>query len=170
MTSTIAQLQQENTRQIAAAAVFGDAAREFARAANGMNGNVLPAPAAYEIFGHLKVALYDLIEVAAWLPNGLTASLTDVRINVRDSDITTGERRNPAQSVDRAAKELTELAESLFGALEHTMNAQDAINGQGYTPVEAPGEEADIEESYSQLSTSEILEWFQAHPNGRAAS
>ena len=134
-TQTIAQLRQQTEHMIDTANQAADAVHEFARAANGNAGHVIPAPSAYDVLGNLTSLLGRLDEVAQFLPVGLRNSLTDPRIQVGDRDNTTGEVRDPAVQVDLAAAHLAELHTALEAAYAAAAAAQVAINGQGWDEV-----------------------------------
>ena len=134
-TQTIAQLRQQTEHMIDTANQAADAVHEFARAANGNAGHVIPAPSAYDVLGNLTSLLGRLEEVAKFLPVGLRNSLTDPRISVGDRDFNTGKVRDPSAQVERAAAHLAELHTALEAAYAAAAAAQVAINGQGWDEV-----------------------------------
>lgn len=129
---TLDQLQANNDRMRVAGTQACDAARDFARAANGNNGHIIPASTAYDLLGNLKVLLSDLEEITEHMPRGLAASLNDPRIDVYDLDPSTGEGRGPAEQVAVATEQLRALTAALAAASIHAEAAQSAINSQGY--------------------------------------
>lgn len=108
------------------------ACETLARHSNGQRGHVIPAPSAYELLGHLKVALWSLQEVVAFMPTGLANSLTAPDITVVDRDFTTGEIRDARASLAEASAALESMRCALSQVAELAEEAQGAINGQGY--------------------------------------
>ena len=134
-TPTLAQLEQQSDRMIDAANQAHAAVEDLARAANGNAGHVIPGPTAYDLLGNLSSLLWQLDEVAEFLPTGLRNSLNDERITVVDRDFNTGEVRDAAAQIDLAAKHLAELHAALQTAAAAAGAAQVAINSQGWEPV-----------------------------------
>lgn len=97
------QLLDQHARLAGVANDVASACEALARNANGHRGRVIPAPTAYELLGNLKVALWSLGEVIEFLPTGLANSLTVADITVIERDFTTGEVRDPRQSIASAA-------------------------------------------------------------------
>lgn len=112
-----------------------EAAETLARNANGTRSHIMPAPTAYELLGHLKLALGHLNEVAAFLPQGLQNSLDNPNVTITDRDSLTGEARDPEESVNLARLSLLQLSDALFAAATSADSAQSALNGQGYEPI-----------------------------------
>lgn len=129
---TIDQLQNQNDRMRGTASQASDAAQDFARAANGNNGHIIPAATAYDLLGNIKVLLSHVREITEHLPRGLAASLNDPRIEVYDRDPSTGAERGPAEQVALATVELRALTAALEAATNLAEAAQSAINAQGY--------------------------------------
>ena len=134
-TPTLAHLEAQTDRMIEAATEAHAAAQDLARAANGNAGRVIPGSTAYDLLGNLSSLLWQLDEVAEFLPTGLRNSLKDPRITVTDRDFNTGEVRDPAAQVELAAKHLAELHAALQAAAAAADATQVAINSQGWEPV-----------------------------------
>lgn len=130
--STIDDLEYQWARQCEAAVTTSDAAQEFARAANGTSGHVMPAPMVYSLLGDIKLTLWRLREVTSYLPRGVAASLTDPRLAVYDRDLYTGDPRNPEAQAQVAAEHLAAASRALHRAAEHAEAAQVALNSQGF--------------------------------------
>lgn len=111
------------------------ACETLARNTNGNGGHVIPAPSAYELLGNLKVSLWLLKEIVAFMPTGLTNSLTAPGITVVDRDVATGEVRDPNVSTMAASRALESMYDLLAQAAEFAEQAQGAISGQGYEPA-----------------------------------
>lgn len=112
-----------------------EAAEALARDANGTRSHIMPAPTAYELLGHLKLALGHLNEVASFLPLGLRDSLDNPNVTITDRDFLTGEARNPEESVNLANQALISLSAALVAAATSAESAQGALNSQGYEPA-----------------------------------
>lgn len=125
--------QFESTSNVALS--LREAADTLARNANGTRSHIMPAPTAYELLGHLKLALGQLNEVAAFLPQGLRNSLDNPNVTITDRDFLTGEARNPEESVNLARQALIQLSDALVSAAFSAESAQGALNSQGYEPA-----------------------------------
>ena len=135
---TLNSLTDLNDEQRQVADELCEAAKALARVANGIRGDVMPAPTAYDLLGNLKVALAYLAEVTRFMPVGVRNSLSDERIRVYDSDFGSGRKRDPAGQVTIAGHHLAELLTHLVAANEAAEAAQVVLNGQGYmAPSEA---------------------------------
>lgn len=55
-----------------AATQASNAAQDFARAANGNNGHIIPAATAYDLLGNIKALLRNVEEVTDYMPRGVT--------------------------------------------------------------------------------------------------
>lgn len=130
--NTMNELHHQNHRMRDAATVATDAVRNFARAANGNNGHIIPAPTAYDLVGNIKILLTDVKEITYHLPSGLAASLNNPWIEVYDRDCLTGEEKQPAEQVAVATRHLRALTTALAAAAEYAEATQSAINSQGY--------------------------------------
>jgi len=128
---TIEQLQRHSERQREAAIQASDSAQELARRANSSNASVIPAPAAYDVLGDIKMLLYYVSEVTENLPQALAGSLNDARLDVYDRDYK-GNEREPRIQVQHASEQLRELTKLLSQAHDRAEAAQQAISGQGY--------------------------------------
>lgn len=128
----IDQLHHDNDRMRAAATHACGASQDFARAANGNNGHVIPAPTAYDLLGNIKVLLSNLQEITDHLPRGLQASLEDPLIEIHDRNDFTGETRDPAAQIALARTEITGLSAALAAATALAEAAQSTLNSQGY--------------------------------------
>lgn len=84
------------------------------------------------VLGNLKVALWALTQTAQALQDGLGNSLTTPDIRLTDNDPTTGEPRDPAESINLANTALEHLTRALTQAACCVETAQTEINGQGY--------------------------------------
>ncbi len=125
----IDQLIHQNDRMRDAATQACNASQDFARAAN---GNIIPAPTAYDLLGNIKVLLHNVQEITDHTPRGLAASLNDPRIEIYDRNDFTGEQREPAEQVAVVIEQLRALTAALAAAATHAEAAQSAINSQGY--------------------------------------
>ena len=129
---TLQQLEYETEQMVAAAAEACDATQEYARAANGHCGRVIPGATAYDLLGNTKALLWHLGEVVDYLPQGLQASLRDDRIRVYDRDPDTGADRDPGIQVARAVDHLRRLRQLVGEAATVAEAAQTALNSQGW--------------------------------------
>lgn len=132
MNNSLAQLEQQIEQMVDAANQAHTAIEQFARAANGGSGNVIPGPTAYELLGSLSSTLWLLGEVTEFLPVGLRQSLKDPRITVVDRDFNTFEPRDPAAQIELATANLAQLHGLLQVAAAAADAAQTALNGQGW--------------------------------------
>lgn len=133
------QLLAQHERIESAGNTASGAVQDLARAANGMNSHIIPAPTAYDVLGNIKVLLSHLQEVTDFMPSGLTASLEDPRILVRDRHYMTGDERDPAQQVALATAELRALSAVLAAAESLAEAAQEALSSQSYAENDPHG-------------------------------
>lgn len=132
MTTLFDQLLAQHTSIHDAATTASGATQDLARAANGTNAHIIPAPTAYDILGNIKVLLAHLQEVTSYMPRGLTASLEDPHIVISDRHYMTGDERDPAQQVALATAELTALTAALETAESCAEAAQSALSSQSF--------------------------------------
>lgn len=109
-----------------------EAAEALARNANGTRSHIMPAPTAYELLGHLKLALCHLNDVAVHLPQGLQNSLNNPNVTITDRDWRTGDVRDPEESIKLAGQAILRLSAALVAAATFAECAQAALNSQGY--------------------------------------
>ncbi len=128
----IDELIHQNDRMRTAATQASNAAQDFARAANGNNGHIIPAATAYDLLGNIKALLRNVEEVTDYMPRGLAASLNDPRIEIYDRNHFTGEEREPAEQIALATAELRALTAALAAAAALAEAAQNTLNSQGY--------------------------------------
>ena len=134
---TVQHLNCETEQMVAAATEACDATQEYARAANGNRGHVIPGATAYDLLGNTKALLWHLGEVIDYLPQGLQASLRDDRIRVYDRDPYTGADRDPATQVALATDHLRQLRQLVGEAAAVAEAAQTALNSQGWNATAA---------------------------------
>ena len=130
--TTPSQFESQHERMNEAADQAYDATQDFARAANGNNGHIIPAPTAYAILGNTKGMLRHITEVIDHLPSGLEAGLNEPTLDIYDQDPTTAQPRDPAAQVQLAATHLRRLRMLLHEAVNLTEAAQTALNSQGW--------------------------------------
>lgn len=141
-------LERQWKRQGEAAVATSDAAQEFARAANGTHGRVMPAPMVYGLLGDIKLTLWRLKEVTDHLPDGIAASLNDPRLAVYDRDLYTGDPRDSQAQAQLAAEQLIAASRALRQAADGVEAAQVALNSQGFEwrePASVTSPEAAVE-------------------------
>lgn len=130
--TTPSQFENQHERMTEAADQAYDATQDFARAANGNNGHIIPAPTAYTILGNTKGMLRHITEVIDHLPSGLEASLNETSIDIYDQEPTTGQPRDAATQIQLAVGHLRRLRTLLHEATDHAEHAQIALNSQGW--------------------------------------
>ncbi len=116
-----------------ATANLEDSARNLTHCAR--SADAIPAPAAYVALGNLKVALWRLRDATHALADGLHRSHRLPAIRITDSDLATGEPRDPSESLHLATTSLQALSLHLADAATHAEAAQAALDGQGYEPA-----------------------------------